>query len=161
VPGPVLLFCITAQGGHHSRSARALPRLRGGGVAGRSPWSRGSTIGSWAASSQAEPASPSAEATGTWMLSYPSRGAARRATAPADLAAGGDRQVLRAVHVQHHQPTGRLAEVDDLGDGLLTAIAALGGVHRGAQQIQLMGEAALIDLVGGPGPVIGDPHRLP
>ena len=81
--------------------------------------------------------------------------------AQAHLAAGGDGDVLGAVEMEHHQAPRRLAQVQHLRDGLLAAIAALGGVHAGAQQVELVRDGALVDLARLAGAMVRDPHRLP
>src|SRR5690606_17259084 len=87
---------------------------------------------------------------------------------PADLPLPGhDRrtdlgdQVVGAVDVQRDEPPRRLAEVEQLRDRLLAAVAALGEVDGGAEPVELVRQRALVDLTGQPRPPGGDPQRLP
>src|SRR5690606_13455148 len=66
------------------------------------------------------------------------------------------KQVRGAVEVQEGEPARRAADVVDLRDGLLAAVAALVQVHRGAQPVVFVGQRVVVDLEDGAGPVGGD-----
>ena len=66
-----------------------------------------------------------------------------------DRRAESGQGVLRAVQVQEGQAPRRVAQVVHAGHGLLTLVAALGQVHGGAHQIQLVRDGPLVDLPGG------------
>ena len=60
------------------------------------------------------------------------------------LAAGGGQGVLGAVELEEHEPARRVAQVVDAGDGLLALVAALGQVHGGAEQVELVRDGLVV-----------------
>src|SRR5690606_24195056 len=66
------------------------------------------------------------------------------ALAVAHLGARDGQHVARAVQVQHREAARRAAQVVHARDRLLTAVAALVQVHRGAQPVELVRDAPVV-----------------
>jgi hypothetical protein len=65
-------------------------------------------------------------------------------------------KVTGSVELQHNQPTRRVTEIVNFGDGFLTAVAPLAEVNTRAQPIKLVGQSLCVYFRGLRGPVCGD-----
>jgi hypothetical protein len=128
-----------------SRSARASAEARAGDSG---------TASSSSSTTAATPSTVSAASAGTLRLSRASP------IVEQDVCTDSGQRHVGAVEVQANEPARRPAEVPDAGDALLTPVAALVEVDRGAEPADFVRERAVVGVEAEPRAAVGDAQRL-